>query len=138
AVGCGVPGGRGGPGGAWGGATMPPPPPPAGFGTPSAAAVFGPTTPSALRPLRCWNVFSACDVFGPNAPSVDRRGTGLSNALSLVCTATTELPLLPICKDTNRLSRFGSASGMRRGLAQMLGERMRRKNCPEEIATKAY
>src|SRR5688572_25396514 len=36
---------------------------------PSLSQVFGPTTPSAVRPLAFWNAFTAAVVFGPNWPS---------------------------------------------------------------------
>ena len=39
----------------------------------SARSVCGPTTPSAVRPWRCWNVRIAARVAGPDRPSTVRR-----------------------------------------------------------------
>ena len=63
----------------------------------SASAVFGPTTPSAVRPFACWKATTACSVAGPKLPSTFSEAE--PTEFSACCSVFTSVPVSPDFSD---------------------------------------
>src|SRR2546423_14703084 len=75
---------------------------------PSACAVAGPTTPSAVRPWALWKCFTASAGCGPNTPSAAMP--------SAFWTSDTEpAPEAPLLEPPDEWARAGGEGAPRRG-----------------------
>ena len=95
----------------------------------SAAAVSGPTTPSAERPLSCWNAVTAASVAGPKVPSAE---PGSYPAVTRDCLKLADQPGVALAEPELRPlgQREGRGAGRRgrrrgRGVRRLLRRRLR-------------